>query len=122
MMMGIAMHVVTDAYAHKADIYDKIYKRWRPLGDVINNETGKLYKPDGINDFPNRWKCAKMSCNWILWNWKGNYVPSYLDFDWEETNKFKLYKFKTYSLAGTNGTGAIPNYLLKEIEKMSCFD
>lgn len=113
-MMGVAMHVMGDTFAHKAGVYDKTTKTWRPIKDAG-------FTPDGTGskDYPNRWKCAKESCAWVLATWNSNINPNLQDYALEcADGSFKLERFKTFCSAAPNGF-SYTNSLWKKITNIS---
>ena len=97
-MLGFAMHVVGDTFAHKAGIFDSATGTWRPLGNLG-------YKPDSVYDYKERWKCAKASCAEVLATWNGNCYPNYMEYNFTYAQgKFKLEKFKTFCMEAPNGS------------------
>ena len=97
-MLGFAMHVVGDTFAHKAGIFDSATGTWRPLGNLG-------YKPDSVYDYEERWKCAKASCAEVLATWTGNCYPNYMEYNFTYAKgKFKLEKFKTFCMEAPNGS------------------
>lgn len=121
-MMGVAMHVMGDTFAHKAGVYDTSTKTWRPLGDLG-------YTPDstGEDDYPKRWKCAKESCGWILATWNSNINPNLQDYDFTCLNgcsrpeRFKLERFKTFCMSAPNGF-SYSNAIWQKISEVSYAD
>lgn len=108
-MMGVAMHVVADAYAHKA--YVKSGGKWIHIATA-----GKT--PDTITDCPERWDCAQESCSNILACWSGNCYPNYQEFNISKSNnKFKLERFYTNCMNARNGS----SYSNSEKEKIRSF-
>lgn len=96
-MMGVAMHIVGDTFAHKAGVYVKGENVWKPLQDAG-------YTPDNIDDYPNRWKCAREACTKILSHWNGNSNPCLKDYALGQANgNWKLERFKTFCLKASNG-------------------
>lgn len=114
-MMGVAMHVMGDTFAHKAGIYDSSTNSWRPLGDVG-------FTPDSTDDYPRRWRCARESCSWVLASWNANMNPGLDDYDFEYANgRFKLENFKTFCLVSPNGW-SYTNALWQKISEVSYAD
>ncbi|MCI8307334.1 MAG: S8 family serine peptidase [Lachnospiraceae bacterium] len=104
-MMGVAMHVMGDTFAHKAGVYDANTNTWRPIGDM-GMDNDDIYAP---NDSKSRFLCAKESCAWVLASWSSNINPGIDDYDFEKMinlsrpKRFKLERFKTYCEAAPNG-------------------
>lgn len=89
-LVGIAIHIGMDTYAHKAYIKDSKGK-WTVhiSGDA---------KQDSTSYVSSRWTCAKDIAYDIMDVWHYNLVPEGCEFYQLEhsKNKFRLFKFKTY--------------------------
>jgi len=107
-MLGIAMHVMSDAYAHQARVVQ---------------DDGTLKKPavnDDVNDGTKRYYYAKEACLNLWSNYYNNVKTTGADFD-GNGKKFKLKKLYTYSLESRNGKSK-SWYLFDILKEYSCGD
>lgn len=107
-LMGISMHVVGDAYAHRAYIF---------------NGNGGYIRPDtdNIASYEERFSCAKKSCADVLGLWNGACPPSFAEFIVSGYNGvFGLEKLYTFAMQSWNG---IDFYSYEaSLRKRSCKD
>ena len=107
-MLGIAMHVMSDAYAHQSRVVQ---------------DDGTLKKPevnDNVNDGTKRYYYAKEACLNLWSNYYNNVKTTGADFD-GNGKKFKLKKLYTYSLESRNGKSK-SWYLFDILKEYSCGD
>lgn len=132
-LMGFAMHVVGDTYAHKSwELYDG---RWvshgaYPVGNMNANANDKFGKKkddgtynraDDIDCCPERFTCAKKACYNILACWNGSCPPSFADYiTSKHGNIFRLECLYTRSQNCQNGIDF--NYYSSTIRNLSYAD
>ena len=116
-MMGVAMHVVADTYAHKS--WEVINGKWCSHGEYpiagnsgsyktayTNKVTGEKYynRADDTSCCESRWTCARKACAEILAVWNGNCSPSFEEYDIQGySSMFRLEKLYYFSSISWNG-------------------
>ena len=116
-MMGVAMHVVADTYAHKS--WEVINGKWCSHGEYpiagnsgsyktayTNKVTGEKYynRADDTSCCESRWTCARKACAEILAVWNGNCPPSFEEYDIQGySSMFRLEKLYYFSSISWNG-------------------
>lgn len=116
-MMGVAMHVVADTFAHKSwELRNgKWYSHGRyPIAGTTgefkiahtDNISGENYynRADDTSCCRSRWTCAQKACAEILAIWNGNCPPSFEEYDIQGySTKFKLERLYSFSKISCNG-------------------
>ena len=114
-MMGVAMHVIGDTYAHKSyGLYNGT--TWVSYGSYpekgVGGKDNKFETPqqdgtynraDDINCCPDRFTCAKKACTEVLAIWNGNCAPSFCEYLQNHSYKFRLERLYSFSKVSWNG-------------------
>ena len=95
MMLGIAMHVVGDTYAHQFGVYSNGI--WQDA----------LGENDNINNIRSRWKCTKEQYREMLEIWNGNSKAYFLDYI-QDYKGFRLKNLSYFSELSPNGLNFEP--------------
>lgn len=110
-LMGMAMHVVGDTYAHRAYINGSPY--WR---HIISPNT------DNTAETPSRYTATGYAMGEVLAIWNGNCKPSFEEYDligiYNHSAKFRLEGLCSYSARTQNGIDYATYQ--KNIKKLSC--
>lgn len=110
-LMGMAMHVVGDTYAHRS--YIKKGSSWVHLAHPL---------ADDVNSTPERYKATGYAMGEVLALWNGNCNPSFEEYDligiYNHSKSFRLVNLCKYSKRTENGI----NYAVYQanIKKLSC--
>lgn len=108
LLVGIAIHIATDVYAHRAYYYDTNKKEWLSIPKIGQLVDGKEVSIRDIPTvIPNRWETAEgVACD-ILCIWEGDAYPDACEFyqpGLHNKDSFRLYKFKTWASAADPDT------------------
>lgn len=110
-LMGMAMHVIGDTYAHRA------YKSGSPYWIHIKSPDA-----DVTSETPERYVATGYAMGEVLALWNGNCNPSFEEYDligiYNHSAKFRLESLCLYSARTENGIDY--SYYQKNIKKLSC--
>ncbi|MCI9412854.1 MAG: S8 family serine peptidase [Eubacterium sp.] len=109
-MMGVAMHVIGDTYAHKS--YALHGTTWVSYGSYPYKGEGKFGEPkedgtynraDDTDCCRERFICAKKACTEVLAVWNGNCPPSFCEYIQNHADIFRLERLYSFSKVSWNG-------------------
>ncbi|MBE5928558.1 MAG: hypothetical protein E7267_04190 [Lachnospiraceae bacterium] len=106
-MLGIAMHLAADVYAHQSYVKKGDSKTFKIPGKYKkDHDQDGTPNNDDVDFVPARWKCAKETCKEIIWVWGCNLIPDGNEFNFygyhDVLKLYKLYKFANESPNGGN--------------------
>lgn len=110
-LMGMAMHVIGDTYAHRT------YRKGSPYWvHIASPDT------DNIRKTPERYTATGYAMGEVLALWNGNCNPSFEEYDligiYNHSSKFRLLGFCTFSARTRNGIDY--SAYQKNVKKLSC--
>ncbi len=126
-MLGVAMHVLSDTYAHRS---------YELMNDnTLIRITNQLFDEDGkkATDSPKyvkaRFECAEDSCEWALTNWlddteafPGDYLSDAKNstgYTGSDGRKFRLERLYEFSIDSPNGFD-LSGYFANQLSNRSC--
>ena len=116
LLLGMAMHIVSDTYAHRA------YIPGTPYWKHVTHDSGADDSQKKSSAGPQRYKAAGYALGEVLAVWNGNCPPSFEEYDlvgiYSHTNSFRLINYVKYATRGENGI-SYPSYE-KNVKKQSC--
>lgn len=119
-MLGIAMHVMGDAYAHQSRMYEN-GKYIAPYTIIYKDGYFYLHdQKDDTENIPERYECAKESMLNLWTNYYNNIKTNGSDFE-GKSSKFRMNKLSSYIIASRNGNNK-NYYFFEEVIKISCND
>lgn len=111
LLVGIATHLASDVYAHRAYYYDTNQKQWVIIPKIMQVVDGKEVSIRDITTvIPNRWETAENVVCDILSVWSSGASPDACEFyqpGIHNKDSFRLYKFKTWVAAADPNSYAI---------------
>ncbi len=113
-LMGMAMHVVSDTYAHRA------YVPGNPYWTHITHSGGADNSTNAIGE--KRYKASSYALGEVLAIWNGNCPPSFQEYDligiYNHSSSFRLINYNAYSSRCENGIDY--SYYASNVKKLSC--